>query len=114
MDSTSTDAAVRKAISQALADAEILHSNDHVQMIINATNILYDRGFLYGYVDVANFLNNKKSKEVVAELGLTRAIQAITLMKMPSIKKTQQPSRNAQCPCDSGKKFKQCCLNKYQ
>ena len=33
--------------------------------------------------------------------------------KKPVLKAKKQPPRNSLCPCNSGKKFKHCCLKRY-
>ena len=33
--------------------------------------------------------------------------------KKPVLRSAKQPARNSLCPCNSGKKFKHCCLKRY-
>lgn len=99
-------------ISAILSSKGIEHTKEDVQEIIDTTNQFYDSGYEFTYNEVATFLTSEKNTEYIKEIGLKKAIYALRNMKLGTIIKKKVPNRNDKCICNSGKKFKNCCINK--
>lgn len=97
-------------ISSILSKENIEHSKEDVQEIINVTNQFYDSGYEFTYNEIASFLVSNKNLEYIKQSDLSTVIKAMKNMKLGPIVKKKEPSRNDKCICNSGKKYKNCCL----
>ena len=87
-------------------DLEELTEESHITLSVDVEKLYYNMldakaDWLYNLEEWDNILTTQKRKEITKEFNKTRTVV-----------KEKKIGRNDPCPCGSGKKYKQCCLNK--
>ena len=103
---------VQERLSDIIGGAGISYDGKDILLIIAVTDQFRRSGYTLTYDEVATFLTNKKNRKMIKEQGLTKTIEAMASMKLGTIKRPKTPGRNEQCPCQSGNKYKRCCISK--
>ena len=101
-----------RQLKELLARRNVFHSAADLDLLIETTNIIYDRGHRYTYLEVLDFATNETNLKYVSKEGLAFVLKRIPNMKMPPIRKRPRPGRNDLCNCGSKRKFKNCCIGK--
>ena len=99
-------------ISSILSKSNISHSKEDIQQIINISNQFYDSGYEFNYNEVATFLTTEKNLEYINNASLQKVLISMKQTRLGTIIKKKKPTRNETCVCNSGKKYKNCCINK--
>lgn len=101
---------MQQQISKLLSEKHIVHSNHDVNVIIELASRFDKHGFKTNGLGVAQFICQDAEATKAKNLGLPTYLQHLNYLKMKPIKTQQKTARNQACPCNSGKKFKKCCL----
>ena len=100
-------------VKELLSNQLVKHSNADINFIIDLSESYIKQGYDISPIEIVEFLNQIKNQEMIQEKGLTQTLRAMSMMKLSSIQNPNKTGRNEICPkCDSGKKYKKCCLNK--
>lgn len=100
-------------IKNIIAGAFIKYTNEDILKIIAITDGFNARGYKLSYKEVAEFIANKRNRELIEKDGLTKTLEAMPNMRLGTIRRdAPKINRNSKCPCGSGNKFKKCCINK--
>lgn len=101
---------MQQKISKLLSETFIAHSNHDVNVIIELASRFNDHGFKTNGLGLAQFICQDHEAEKAKKLGLPSYLNHLRYIKFKPIKAQPTTGRNQMCPCDSGKKFKKCCL----
>lgn len=101
----------KQLLAIGFADDQILSV---VRSLVNAQKRFEQSGFNISQENVNLYFINqyKKAKELKSKDPRKAAMHALFNAKFPAIKKTTKVGHNQPCPCNSGKKYKKCCIKK--
>jgi hypothetical protein len=92
-----------------------IYDNPHIEIICNPSGCNVEK-----YLSIAMPMHVQVLKDIeenmpfIFEDGLTKKERAAIIIPVRDSTKDPKISRNAPCPCGSGKKYKHCCIKKHQ
>ena len=107
LNTTSSLPLLRKKFSSYVLDDEIMELNFTLK---NSVDDLYDTNFVKTILAKGIIINYFPSK-LENTKNLATMIGGKEEKKRPVTRKIEKVGRNDECPCGSGKKYKQCCGN---